>query len=85
MQYVIMRRNSENSRFIYRPLTPAFPQIVKDEQDIIIMIMNGSEFFTYNEESDSFTKVIVVDGHIKSIGNDTILDNIDELTIDLNL
>lgn len=84
--YVIIGRNGKNDRFkiieknIFIILKDDIGFIVS-ESDIVKDIEEGIEYYTYNEELNTFTEVIVVNSHIKTIKNDTKIDNIDNLPI----
>jgi hypothetical protein len=93
--FLITARNSDNSKFYVRPKSAylrekelgegAFvgggsSEGMVAESSIIEMIEDGKEFFTVNDD-DEFTVVIAVDGHIRTIANDTEVDNIGSLSV----
>ncbi len=92
-EYVLITRNKTNSKFEFRPKDKNSPKIWKDESDIIDMMKDketkeGDMFHTRNEGvttstgATTLTTVTVVDGHLKSVNNDTKVDNIGELDVD---
>lgn len=94
--FVLIGRNENNSAFYIKPKVNFEREIIlensensvistiegiKSESAIVEMIQSGIEFYTYNKELETFTKVIVVDGHVKTVANETETDNIVKLPI----
>ena len=95
--FVLTGRNSDNSKFYIRPkadiirenegrkisndfiVISTMNEGVKEENKIIGMINNGVNFYTMYEEE--FTEVNIVDGNLKSVSNDSTIDNIVNLPI----
>lgn len=77
-ELVLMEENQDKDR---RPYVISPLDGVEDELTIIEMINNGVKFYTYNNEDETFTNIIEVDGHIKSESNETDIDNIMNLPI----
>jgi hypothetical protein len=73
-ELVLLEKNSHDFIFSTNEGT-------KPESDIVNMIQSGIEFYTYNMELKTFTKVIEVSGHIKTVANETESDNISKLPI----
>ena len=96
-EFVLISRNSDNSKFYIRPKsdiirenegqkTSKYFMVISStykgviyENKIIQMINNGVKIYTM--DGDEFTEVFVVDGNLKSISNNTDMDNIVKLPI----
>lgn len=87
--YVIIGRNQNLSNFYIKPKSvfekDNNPKVILSTEEgcfsenHIINMMDNSEFFTYS--NNSYTKVIVVNNHIKSVPNGTTVDNLVGLPI----
>lgn len=83
---VIIGTNNKLDRFIIRPKSDIEREIINDsnvlsptegcyaESEIISMIGNGYKFYTYFNKK--FTDVSVVNNHLRSVANDTMVDNL---------
>ena len=90
-EYILTARDKDFSNFYIRPKSDFIKE--KKNNSIVISSMNEgiyseksiiermkkSKFYTYYK--DEFTEIIEVDGHIKSISNDTLEDNLKKLPI----
>lgn len=94
--FVVTSRNNDNSEFYIRPkadferelelgkggiVMSNFNEGWREESTIIEMINSGKKFYTYNYSDKIFTEIIEVDGHIKSVSNETDVDNIGTLPL----
>lgn len=90
-KFVLTARNKDNSKFYARPksdlikeqenntLVISTVEGVFSKKEIIAQIENGIQFFTHINKI--FTEVIVVDGNLKTVANETTEDNIEKLLL----
>lgn len=80
-EYVITYRNKTNDKFMVC-LKDSMSGSIKKEKEIIELINKGIKFFTQTGPLGKILiPVIVVEGHIKSLLNETKIDNINELPL----
>lgn len=77
-ELILIEENQDKDK---QPIVTSPHEGVKDESEIIEMINSGTKFYTYNYEDKTFTKIVEVDGHIKTESNETDVDNIDKLPL----
>lgn len=91
MNYVITKRDEENANFFIEPQASIKAvgkidrsiheknSLWKPEEDIKEMIEAGHSFFTFSKKKNDYTPVYVSRGHIRTKGNKTADDNINNL------
>jgi hypothetical protein len=88
-QYVIKKRNKDNSVFIIQRKLEGLSLIFRclyrsreaSEYDIAICILFDWKFFTYNKEDGNYTPVLRMGNHIRSAPNSSKSDNIGNLPL----
>jgi len=79
-EYIITHRNKANNVFRIADKNNETKIEVVSESELIRRTENKQDdFYTTNEDGQSFTKVIVSDGDLRSVPNDTKKDNISTL------
>jgi hypothetical protein len=79
-EYIITHRNKANNVFRIADKNNETKIEVVSESELIRRTENKQDdFYTTNEDGQSFTKVIVSEGNLRSVPNDTKKDNISTL------
>lgn len=94
MNYVVTKRDEDNANFFIEPQA-SIKSVGKidrsiheknsswqSEDRIKEMIEGGHSFFTFSKKKNEYTSVYVSRGHIRTKGNKTADDNINNLPIE---
>jgi hypothetical protein len=92
MEFVITHRNKKLSAFYIKLKSGFDGKLLGDESSskydgfrpekfILNKINEGVKFYTYNKKTKSYIEVTIVDNNIKSVANDTSIDNLKKLPI----